>query len=165
MLTGVLGGDRGDAATALANLPVKDAVPITGYDRTLFLPDELGNVDTDWNGCDQRNDLLARELTEVHIDDDGCKVRSGTLADPYTGRTIHFARGYGGNAKEVEIDHVVALGNAWKTGAQQLTPEQRLALATDLRNLQATDEPTNQEKGAADAYDWLRSTRATGAPL
>jgi hypothetical protein len=73
MLTGVLGGDRGDAATALANLPVKDAVPITGYDRTLFLPDELGNVDTDWNGCDQRNDLLARELTEVHIDDDGCK--------------------------------------------------------------------------------------------
>lgn len=145
----------GDAATALANLPVKDAAWGVKYERTLFLPHELGELDSDGNGCDQRNEVLARELTEVHIDADGCRVRSGTLADPYTGRTIQFARGYDGNAKEVEIDHVVALANAWRTGAQTWDTARRRAFATDLRNLQATDRPTNQGKLASDAAEWL----------
>ena len=146
---------EGNAESALTNLAVKGSAPWTPYERTLFLPNELNKLDSDGNGCDQRNDVLARELTEVTIATDECVVRSGTLADPYTGRTIQFERGYDGNAADVEIDHVVALGDAWTTGAQQLTPERRETLATDLRNLQATDRLINQAKGASDAAHWL----------
>lgn len=59
----------------------------------------------------------------------------------------------------VQIDHIVALGNAWVTGAQQLTPEQRRALANDPLNLQATDGPTNAAKGDGDAATWLPPQR------
>ncbi|WP_375153935.1 GmrSD restriction endonuclease domain-containing protein [Pseudarthrobacter phenanthrenivorans] len=83
-----------------------------------------------------------------------CKVQSGMLADPYTGTTISFVRGSGTSSK-VQIDHVVALSDAWQKGAQQLTAERRTAFANDPLNLQATDGPTNQQKGDGDAATWL----------
>ena len=79
---------------------------------------------------------------------------SGMLADPYTGTSIDFVRGQG-TSQAVQIDHVVALMNAWETGAQQLTAEERLAFANDPLNLLAVDGPSNSRKGAGDAATWL----------
>ncbi|MDQ1649012.1 MAG: hypothetical protein QOG60_1069, partial [Frankiaceae bacterium] len=76
------------------------------------------------------------------------------LAEPYSGRTIVFHRGQA-TSSAVQIDHVVALSDAWQTGAQQWDGSRREAFANDPRNLQATDGPTNQQKGDADAASWL----------
>jgi hypothetical protein len=141
-----------DAATALAKLPVKGRAPMTGYDNRK--PFGTPWADTDHNGCHQDDDVRARDLTEV-VRDGHCKVTSGILADPYTGRTIAYRGG-----STVQVDHVVALANAWQTGAQQLTSDQREALATDLHNLQATDGPTNQRKGAGDWATWKPPNRS-----
>ena len=105
--------------------------------------------------------MLRRDLTAELLKPGthGCVVLSGTLADPYTGRTIVFARGRSSSSK-VQIDHVVALGDAWVTGAQQLTPTQRTTLANDPLNLLAVDGPTNGAKSDADAASWLPPNKA-----
>lgn len=136
----------------LAQLPVKGRAPMTGYSRDQFGP---AWADTDRNGCDQRNDVLRRDLAAATAKPGthDCVITSGTLHDPYTGKAIAFVRGP--DSAVVQIDHVVALGDAWQTGAQQLTPARRQALATDLTNLLAVDGPTNQGKGDSDAASWL----------
>ncbi|UUL76211.1 excalibur calcium-binding domain-containing protein [Pseudarthrobacter sp. Fe7] len=140
------------ALDLLAALPVKGRAPKTGYDRARF---GQAWADVDRNGCDTRNDILKRDLTGItYTNSVPCKVQSGTLADPYTGKTISFVRG-SATSTAVQIDHVVALSDAWQKGAQQLTPEQRTAFANDPLNLQATDGPTNQQKGDGDAATWL----------
>jgi hypothetical protein len=140
------------AADLLATLPIKGRAPKTGYDRALF---GQAWADVDRNGCDTRNDILQRDLTGITFTNSvPCKVQSGTLADPYTGTSISFLRGSGTSSK-VQIDHVVALSDAWQKGAQQLTTEQRTAFANDPLNLQATDGPTNQKKRDGDAATWL----------
>ena len=147
----------GDAAAALAQLPVKGRAPKTGYAREQFGP---AWKDVDRNGCDQRNDVLARDL-EGETFKSGthdCIVLTGTLHDPYTATTIAFRRGPE-TSDDVQIDHVVALSNAWQTGAQQLDPATREQFANDPLNLQATDGPTNQAKGDADAATWLPPNR------
>ena len=83
-----------------------------------------------------------------------CKVQSGTLIDPYTGSTIKFVRG-ADSSDDVQIDHVVALSNAWQTGAQQLSFEQRVTFSNDPLNLLAVDGPTNEKKSDGDAATWL----------
>ena len=70
-----------------------------------------------------------------------------------------FTRG-AETSKDVQIDHVVALGDAWQKGAQQLTPKQRQNLANDPLNLIAADGPANQEKSASDAATWLPKNKA-----
>ncbi|SHL32691.1 Protein of unknown function [Pseudonocardia thermophila] len=140
------------ARDALAALPVKGRAPRTGYSRDLF---GAAWTDIDRNGCDQRNDILRRDLVGV-VTMPGtrdCVVKSGILYDRYTGRTISFERGP--RSAEVQIDHIVALSDAWQKGAQQLSPEQRLSLANDPLNLVAVDGPTNQGKGDSDAASWL----------
>ncbi|MFE5836721.1 DUF1524 domain-containing protein [Arthrobacter sp. NPDC056493] len=140
------------AIDLLANLPVKGRAPKTGYDRGLF---GQAWADVDRNGCDTRNDMLKRDLTGIsYTNSVPCKVRSGTLADPYTGTSISFLRG-SATSSAVQIDHVVALSDAWQKGAQQLTAEQRTAFANDPLNLQSTDGPTNMQKGDGDAATWL----------
>ena len=140
------------ALDLLAALPVKGRAPKTGYDRAQF---GQAWADVDRNGCDTRNDILKRDLTAItYTNSVPCKVQSGTLADPYTGTTISFVRG-AATSTAVQIDHVVALSDAWQKGAQQLTAEQRTAFANDPLNLQATDGPTNQQKGDGDAATWL----------
>ncbi|MFP5312479.1 MAG: HNH endonuclease family protein, partial [Actinomycetes bacterium] len=140
------------ALDLLATLPIKGRAPKTGYDRAQF---GQAWADVDRNGCDTRNDILKRDLTGLtYTNSVPCKVQSGTLADPYTGTTISFVRG-SGTSSAVQIDHVVALSDAWQKGAQQLTAEQRMAFANDPLNLQATDGPTNIKKGDGDAATWL----------
>ncbi|TLM71646.1 DUF1524 domain-containing protein [Pseudarthrobacter sp. NamB4] len=141
-----------EAADLLETLPVKGRAPKTGYERSLFGPTW---ADVDQNGCDTRNDILQRDLTDItYTNSVPCKVQSGALADPYTGTSISFVRGTT-TSSAVQIDHVVALSDAWQQGAQQLTTEQRTAFANDPLNLQATDGPTNQQKGDGDAATWL----------
>ena len=142
---------------ALDQLPVKGRAPKTGYSRDEFGP---AWADTDGNGCDQRNDVLARDLEEIRrVPGSSCVVASGTLQDPYTGHTISFVRGQA-TSSAVQIDHVVSLSDAWQTGAQQLNEQTRERLATDLDNLLAVDGPTNERKGDGDAATWLPPNRA-----
>jgi hypothetical protein len=146
-------------ATALAvleTLPVKGRAPKTGYQRTAF---GEAWMDADANGCDTRNDVLRRDLQHTTFEAGSlCVVKAGRLAEPYTGHTIEFHRG-AGTSGAVQIDHVVALGNAWQTGAQQLTPVQRHSLANDPLNLLAADGAANQEKSDGDAATWLPPDR------
>jgi hypothetical protein len=151
----------GPALAALAELPVKGRAPRTGYDRELF-----GQrwADVDRNGCDTRNDVLARDLVDETFRPGtrDCVVLTGRLHDPYTGRTFSFSKQDG---SAVHIDHVVALSDAWQKGAQQWTPRQRELFANDPLNLLAVDGPTNASKGDGDAATWLPPNKAFRCPL
>jgi hypothetical protein len=99
-----------------------------------------------------------RDLTNItRKSNSWCLVASGTLADPYTGKTINFTRGVK-TSLAVQIDHVVALSNAWVTGAQKLTSVARYQLANDPLNLLAVDGPTNESKSDSDAASFLPRT-------
>ncbi|HET8878850.1 MAG TPA: DUF1524 domain-containing protein [Arthrobacter sp.] len=141
------------ALDVLATLPIKGRAPKTGYSR-----DQFGQAwaDVDRNGCDTRNDILRRDLTAqaLKAGTHDCVVLSGTLNDPYTAKSIAFVRG-SSTSSAVQIDHVVALSDAWQKGAQQLSTAQRLALANDPLNLLAVDGPTNTQKSDGDAATWL----------
>jgi hypothetical protein len=141
---------RGTGLAQATALPVKGRAPMTGYTRAQFGP---AWADVNGNGCDTRNDILQRDLTGKTMRD-ACVVLTGTLHDPYNGATIHFTRGVG-TSSLVQIDHVVALGDAWQTGAQSWTPAKREALANDPMNLLAVDGRDNQQKGDGDAATWL----------
>jgi hypothetical protein len=141
------------ASTVLSTLPVKGRAAKTGYTRAQF-----GQTwaDVDRNGCDTRNDMLKRDLTEIvfKVKTRNCVVESGVLLDRYSGETINFVRG-NVTSMEVQIDHVVALSNAWQTGAFKLTVIQRTALANDPLNLFAVKGRLNSQKGDGDAATWL----------
>jgi len=144
----------GTALAAVAKLTVKGRAPKTGYTRAQF---GQAWFDTDKNGCDTRNDILRRDLKSKQMQN-ACKVMAGTLApDPYTGTSIRFV--YGG-ASEVDIDHVVALSDAWQKGAASWSAGKRLALANDPLNLLAVDSSTNRSKGDGDAATWLPPNKA-----
>jgi len=141
------------ASAVLETLAVKGRAPKTGYERSQFGP---AWSDVDRNGCDTRNDILNRDLTSI-IYKPGthqCVVLSGTLIDPYSGEKIAFERGVA-TSSDVQIDHVVALSNAWQTGAFKLTYEKRLAFANDPINLLAVKGRLNSQKGDGDAATWL----------
>ncbi|MBO3101031.1 HNH endonuclease family protein [Cellulomonas fengjieae] len=144
--------DLAAGRAALDTLDVRGRAPSTGYARERF---GQAWADTDRNGCDTRNDVLRRDLTQPAVEH--CVVMSGTLDDPYTGVRIAFTRGPG--SAEVQIDHVVALSDAWQKGAQGWSAVQREAFANDPANLLAVDGPANQEKGAGDAATWLPPNR------
>jgi hypothetical protein len=143
----------GLATAVLETLTVKGRAPKTGYTRAEFGPVW---ADVDRNGCDTRNDILKRDLTSIlfKAGTRNCVVASGTLIDPYSGETINFVRG-NVSSMEVQIDHVVALSNAWQTGAFKLTLEQTTALANDPLNLFAVKGRLNSQKGDGDAATWL----------
>jgi hypothetical protein len=144
------------AEKQLALLTVKAAGPMVTYER-----DNFGAPwqDTDHNRCDTRDDILRRDLTQiVYKPRSTCVVVSGTLRDPHTGETILFKRGPK-TSGAVQIDHVVALGNAWRTGASTWTDARRLAYANDPTVLLAVDGPANEAKGDSDASEWLPANR------
>jgi hypothetical protein len=147
--------------TALATvllLDVKGRAAKTGYDRTLF---GSGWVDVDRNGCDTRNDMLARDLVvqTFKAGTNDCVVLTGTLADPYGPSSITFTRG-AETSSAVQIDHVVALSDAWQKGAQAWAGARRVAFANDPMNLLAVDGPLNMQKGDGDTATWLPPNKA-----
>ena len=143
---------QGSARDALEGLAVKGRAPKDNYQREAF---GQAWLDVDRNGCDTRNDMLRRDLTAVRfMERSKCRVASGAIVEPYTGKAVEFRRGPE-SSKDVQIDHVVALGDAWQKGAQGLSLQQRQSLANDPLNLIAADGPANQQKGAGDAATWL----------
>lgn len=146
------------ATVVLDTLQVKGRAPKTGYKRTQF---GKAWADVDHNGCDTRNDILNRDLSGVKhkLGTHDCVVKSGTLQDPYTGKTITFKRGQK-TSTAVQIDHVVALSDAWQKGAQKLSKTTRTELANDPYNLLAVQGRANQQKSDGDAATWLPSNKA-----
>lgn len=141
------------AEMALDKLAVKGRAPKTGYAR-----DQFGQrwADVNRNGCDTRNDILQRDLSNLVFKPGtrNCVVASGDLVDPYSGKLINFVRGEK-SSMEVQIDHVVALSNAWQTGAFKLTLAKRTEFANDPLNLLAVYGPLNSQKQDGDAATWL----------
>ncbi|MHA7133240.1 HNH endonuclease family protein [Oerskovia turbata] len=148
----------GTALAALETLEVKGPAAATGYERENF---GSAWVDVDANGCDTRNDILARDLADLTYStrDKACEVRTGTFDDPYTGETIDFTRG-NKTSSAVQIDHVIPLKDAWIKGAQSWDEDTRVRFANDPLNLLASDGAANQSKGARDASAWLPPNHA-----
>lgn len=146
------------ARIGLPLLEVKGRAPKTGYEREQFgqaWSDDV-TVEGGHNGCDTRNDILARDLDNIVFKEStrDCVVLTGTLADPFSAELIDFQRGQG-TSQEVQIDHMVALSDAWQKGAQQLSEEERRNFANDPLNLQAVKGSLNSQKGDGDAATWL----------
>jgi hypothetical protein len=153
--TAVVAAATGTKATALlSKLPVKGRAPKTGYDRDLF-SDGWGKI----GECDARNFILRRDLKSITWKaSPPCTVATGILNDPYTARKIYFVRGVS-TSNDVQIDHVVAVSDAWQKGAQKLSFSQRYSFYNDPLNLLAVDGPTNQSKSDSDAASWLPPNR------
>ena len=143
-----------DALAALNNLEVKGRAPKTGYARSQF----PHWSDPDRNGCDARNDTLKRDLTNItyKVGTRECKVIAGQLLDPFTGKVITFSA----TKVVIDIDHVVALSNAWQTGAAYFDKNKRTQIANDPLNLLAVDSKLNRQKGDGDAATWLPPSKA-----
>ncbi|MGH7218052.1 MAG: HNH endonuclease family protein [Candidatus Microsaccharimonas sp.] len=150
-------GGQNDSATispaleALEKITVKGRAPKTGYERSQF-----GNGWSVVNGCSTRNIILYRDLENTVVDEK-CVVVSGVLQDPYSGKQINFTKE---NSSDVQIDHVIALSDAWQKGAQLLTREQRVQLANDPLELLAVAGADNQAKSDGDAATWLPKNKA-----
>lgn len=141
--------DAPTAISVLNKLAVKGRAAKTGYTREQF----PHWSDSNRNGCDTRNEILERDLTTVifKVGTKDCKVITGSLLDPYSGKVISFSS----TKSTVDIDHVVALSNAWQTGAAYFDKTKREAIANDPLNLLAVDYSLNRQKGDGDAATWL----------
>jgi hypothetical protein len=153
------------AVAALAGLHVRDKGRLAGYERgcghgegCVFGP---AWADIDHNGCDQRNDVLRRDLTGVQVrpGTHGCVVVGGTLEDPYTGTAVRFVKA---DAGAVPIDHVVPLAAAWVQGAATWPAARRVEFANDPANLMATTREENSAKGDSTAEEWVPRNRSYG---
>ncbi|GAA3805264.1 HNH endonuclease family protein [Streptomyces coacervatus] len=142
-------GGSGAALTAAESLTVKGRAPKTGYARDRF---GTAWADTDSNGCDTRDDILKRDLADVKFTDGKCKVSYGVLeSDPYSGTKVTYRRG----SSLVDIDHLVALSDAWQKGAKYWDARKRIALANDPLNLLAAGASANRSKGDGDTATWV----------
>ena len=146
-------GAKFDPIKAIETLAVKGRAPKTGYARSAFGP---AWADVDRNGCDTRNDILKRDLTQItfRTKTKDCIVEIGVLADPFSGEIINFQRGVRTSAL-VQIDHVVALSNAWQTGIFKSDLATRKSFANDPLNLLAVKGSLNSQKRDGDAATWL----------
>jgi putative cell wall-binding protein len=134
------------ASTVLAQLTVATPNP-TGYDRSLF----VHWIDADGNGCDTRQEVLIQESQIPVVKGSGCTILSGRWYSWYDGATWT-------NPSDVDIDHMVPLSEAWQSGANAWTPDQRRAYANDLGlsvGLEAVTDNVNQSKGDKDPAAWM----------
>ena len=144
------------ASAVLEQLPVKGRTAKTGYTR-----EEFYNSWPTIDGCSLRQRIIRREMgsSAVISSTDNCSVISGEYTEPYTGSHLIFYQ-KSDFTKGIQIDHVVALSDAWQKGAQNLSKDQRYQLATDPLNLLAVDAKTNQSKSDGDAASWLPPNKA-----
>ncbi|WP_457067367.1 HNH endonuclease family protein [Mycobacteroides abscessus] len=109
------------------------------------------------NGCDTRNDILNRDLTDksfVYTRRCPSAVGAGLLHDPYTGVQIAFTRGPK-SGESVQIDHIVPLAYAWDMGAREWQPATRWRFANDPANLIAVQGQVNKDKGDQAPGSWM----------
>lgn len=140
------------SSTPIDTINVTPVQRIPDYDRDLF----GGWADTDGNGCRTRDDILARDMSSVTTED-GCKVLTGQLHDPYSGKAVAFTFGRE-SSQDVQIDHIVSLSAAWKAGAYGWDEQTRVQFANDPANLLAVDGPTNNSKWNKGPATWMPST-------
>ena len=136
------------ATEILGKLEVKGRAPKTGYAR-----DQFYNGWPTVDGCSLRQRIIKREFGETAVLD-GCNVVAGEYDEPYTGEHLQFTERLQ-ISSGVQIDHVVALSDAWQKGAQYFEASVRYAIATDPLNLLAVDASANQGKSDGDAATWL----------
>ena len=139
------------ATEILEKLEVKGRAPKTGYARTEFY-NNWPTVD----GCNLRQRIIKREFGDTAVLD-GCTVVAGEFDEPYTGEHRVFTEK--SQISKIQIDHVVALSDAWQKGAQYMEKEVRYKIATDPLNLLAVDGPANEQKSDGDAATWLPSNK------
>ncbi len=136
------------ASDVLEKLEVKGRAPKTGYSR-----DEFYSGWPTVEGCNLRQKILKREFGDSAVLD-GCNVVAGEYDEPYTGEHKKYTAREE-ISKGVQIDHVVALSDAWQKGAQYMEREVRYSIATDPLNLLAVDAAANEKKSDGDAATWL----------
>lgn len=142
------------ASEVLSNLEIKGRAPKTGYKRTEFYKN--------WpeiEGCNLRQRILKRDFGETAKTDKKCNVISGSFYEPYTGTWMSFSSREE-IGKKIQIDHIVALSDAWQKGAQYLSSDIRFQIATDPLNLAAVDGSANQQKSDSDAASWLPKNKS-----
>jgi hypothetical protein len=139
------------ASVVLETLAVKGRAPKTGYDRASW-----GDwIDLDNDGCKTRDEILIRDLTSVTFDpNEKCQVQTGVLKDPYSGTTMNFLQGRG-TSSLIQIDHVVAVSDAWQKGAFKWGSATKIAFYNDPLNLLAVNGRLNSQKGDGDTATWL----------
>lgn len=135
--------------------------PKTGYSRSEFgasWTDSAVNIPWAGNGCDTRDDILRRDLTEVRFrpETESCVVEEGTLRNPYLDTTMHFSKS---NAAAIPIDHVFPLSLAWQMGARGWSEQRRVQIANDPLNLLAVDRSNNSAKQDSGPAEWLPPAR------
>lgn len=147
-----------EAAGQLASLRTTTREPPrVSYSRSAF-----GDswIDTDGNGCNQRDDVLLRDGLPgtVLVQPQGAcphDVIAGEWLGPYTGKSLIFDDLKDlSQAQALQIDHVVPLAEAWDSGANAWTEEERRLFANDLGELLASDGPTNASKSDHDPAAW-----------
>lgn len=143
------------AIEVLADITVAEDHPMDNYDRDTFAP--TGWIDTTGNGCTTREDVLARDLDNETLQIDGCTVEYGQTIGAYSGEPIEHVQG----ASEVDIEHVVAVGQAWRNGAHTWDETTRQTFYQDQENLIAVSAPENQTKGAKDATEYMPPNQGT----
>ena len=139
------------ATEILEKLEVKGRAPKTGYERKEFY-NGWPTVD----GCSLRQRIIRREFGDSAVLD-GCTVIAGEFEEPYTGEYRKFTDK--SEISKIQIDHVVALSDAWQKGAQYMPREVRYEIATDPLNLLAVDGSANEQKSDGDAATWLPSNK------
>jgi hypothetical protein len=142
---------------------VPDRVKRKDYERTMFGTAWTDEVDAAGgrNGCDTRNDILDRDLTDkTYVAVRTCPraVATGDLRSPYTGDFVSFRRGAQTGA-QVQIDHIVPLAYAWDMGAALWDRVERERFANDPANLLAVDGDSNQDKGDQEPGRWMPPRR------
>jgi hypothetical protein len=143
--------ESGSAGTSEALSVLKVAQPgsMSGYSREKFShwskASEFG-WDPPQTACDVREAALIRDGKNVKAGKD-CKITSGEWYDPYTDKTYS-------NPQDLDIDHVVPLANAWRSGASSWNDEQRERYANDPNVLLSVEDNANQEKGDKGPEAW-----------
>jgi hypothetical protein len=142
------------ARQELAGLTVAKNQGSANYQRNAFGPGwgGYGYYPKLPDGCEARDDVLRRDLSDLKAGDrNPCIIFSGVLHDPYTGKELPFSR-YA--PSEIQIDHVVALGAAWRSGASTWSQERRVEFANDINNMLAVDKEANNDKSSKTPDQW-----------
>jgi hypothetical protein len=135
----------------LRGIDVAPVGSMVGYSREEFPHWAADGTRFGWEepdgSCDVRDDALLRDGRGVEVDED-CSFTAGRWLDPYTGSTLT-------DSGDVDIDHIVPLANAWRSGANDWDQSRREAYANDPGVLLSVDDAANQTKGDKGPEAWL----------
>ena len=140
-----------EARSMLRRIEVAPAGSMSGYSREEFPHWAADGTAFGWEepdgSCDVRDDALLRDGRGVEVDEE-CSIVAGRWLDPYTGEALE-------DSEDVDIDHIVPLANAWRSGANGWDESKREAYANDPGVLLSVDDGVNQTKGDKGPEAWL----------